>query len=145
MSAFTFAEIVANLLAVASVILWRTKQIPRLIAALTTVVALVAPALVHATTIVGVMLPLIATLWITGVGKWVFQQWRTQQKGRPPTGKQREHLNADWTPKRTYSAQSDAEAVAQRQGQQEGRTLDAYQCDVCKQWHVGHAFPGSRR
>jgi len=99
----------------------------------------------HAISAVGIVLPLVAALWASGAGKWLWVQWRAQQKRTPPKGKQREHLNADWTPKRAYENQGEALAVAQRQGGQEHRQLDAYQCDVCKAWHVGHAHPGTKR
>jgi hypothetical protein len=137
--------ILVNILAVGSVLLWKTKQIPRLMAAVIAVAALILPALVRASTPQGAVLPLVAVLWISGAGRWLYQQWRAQQKRTPPRGKQREHLNADWSPKRAYDTQHEAESVAERQGHQENRTLDAYQCDVCKKWHVGHAHPGTRR
>jgi hypothetical protein len=141
----SFAELLAAGLSVAAVVLWKTKQIPRTVAALTAIIALLLPVLAHTSSALGAVIPLIAVLWLTGAGKWLYQQWRAQQKRTPPKGKQREHLNADWKPKRSYATQQEAMAVADRQGHQEHRTLDAYKCDVCKEWHVGHAHPGTRR
>jgi hypothetical protein len=56
----------------------------------------------------------------------------------PPTGEARMHLNKDWSPKVSYSSMSAAQEVAARQGLQEGSILNAYQCDVCHLYHVGH-------
>lgn len=56
----------------------------------------------------------------------------------PPTGRDRSHLNVDWSPKIAYASLREAQQVADRQGEQEHSVLSAYRCPVCECFHVGH-------
>lgn len=67
-----------------------------------------------------------------------FERFVDAWKTKAPTGQMRMHLNADGTPKRSYTSEVEAWQVAARQGAQEGKPLSAYACKVCSAFHVGH-------
>ena len=130
--------VIANAAAIAAVVAWKTKRVTRFVAGGVTVAAVVVPVMLHGATAKGMVLPVAAALWVTGTVHWLYIQWRTSQRKNPPHGEKRQHLNKDWSPKRGYPNQSEAIAVASRQGHQEGSHLNAYRCPVCEEWHVGH-------
>ena len=141
----TGGALAAALLAGGAVALWKTKQIPRPVAVVVAAVGLALSVYTDGPTAAGSLLPAACVLWVSGVAGWLYRRWRANQRRVPPTGRQREHRNADWTLKRAYRTPHDAHAVAERQGRHEGRVLSAYRCAVCGKWHVGHAHPGTSR
>lgn len=47
------------------------------------------------------------------------------------------HFNKDFSTKKSYSEKSIADLVADRQGNEQGRKMNSYNCPSCERWHVG--------